>query len=337
MSKGVAPSALSRRQAVVAAVAAAAGLGAARTARAQLVEKQAAIVTGFPAGGSSDVTARVLAEKLRGKLAPTVLVENRPGAGGRIALESVKTMPPDGSHLLLSPQGMLALFPHIYRRLRYDPLIDFVPVTMVVKFPFVLALSSRVPASARTLDDFITWCRAQPGDASFGSPGEGTSAHFAGVMLARSGQFTLEHVPYKGMAPLVQDLMGGQIAAGILTPADAAPLLAGGKVRLVASTGAGRSPYLPTVPTLSELGHASIVIEEMYGLFLPAGASPSTVQAVFELVRDAIAQPDVRSRFAQLSLEPVGMPPARFKEFIHAQHARWGGIVKATNFVPTEQ
>lgn len=327
---------VSRRQAIVAAVAAAAALGAARTVRAQLVEKTATIVTGFPAGGSSDVTARVLAEKLRGPLAATVLVENRPGAGGRIALESLKATPADGSHLLLSPQGMLALFPHIYKRLRYDPLNDFVPVTMVVKFPFVLALSSRVPASVRTLDEFVQWCKTRPADASFGSPGEGTSAHFAGVMLARSGQFTLEHVPYKGMAPLVQDLMGGQIAAGILTPADAVPLLAGGKVRLVASTGAGRSPYLPTVPTLTELGHPSIVIEEMYGLFMPAGASTATVQAVYEMVRDAIALADVRSRFAQLSLEPVSMPPARFKEFIHAQHARWGGIVKTTNFVPTE-
>lgn len=335
MSRNGTPQAVSRRQVIIATVAVA-GVGTARIAAAQLVDKLSTIVTGFPAGGSSDVTARLLAEKLRGKLAPNVLVENRPGAGGRIALESLKGVAADGSHLLLSPQGMLALFPHIYRRLRYDPLNDFVPVTMVVKFPFVLALSPRVPATVTTLDDFIRWCKAQPADASFGSPGEGTSAHFAGVMLARSGQFTLEHVPYKGMAPLVQDLMGGQIAAGILTPADATPLLAGGRVRLVASTGAGRSPYLPAVPTLSELGHPSIVIEEMYGLFLPAGAAPATVQAIHEMVRDAIAMADVRSRFAQLSLEPVGMPPARFKEFIHAQHARWGGIVKATNFVPTE-
>src|SRR5688572_18501550 len=251
----------SRRRAL-GAVAATIAASAAQTARADaLLGKTATIVTGFPAGGSSDVTARLLADKLRGRLAPTVIVENKPGAGGRLAVDHVKGLPADGSGLLLTPQGMMALFPHIYRRLPYDALNDFVPVTMVVKFPFVLALGPLVPAEVRSLDDFVRWCRAQPDSASFGSPGEGTSAHFAGIMLAQSGKFPLTHVPYKGMAPLVQDLLGSQVAAGILTTADVAPALATGKVRVVASTGAARSSHLPHVPTLTELRHPSISIE----------------------------------------------------------------------------
>ena len=305
-------------------------------AAAQSGLKLAGITTGFPPGGSSDVTARILADKLRGKYAESILVEARPGAGGRLAVEYVKGGRGDGSSILLSPGGMMVMFPHIYKNLRYNPLQDFTPVTMVVKFPFVLAISALVPAEVRTLDDFLRWARLNPKTASYGSPGEGTRAHFVGVMLGRSAGLPYTHVPYKGMAPMVQDLLGGQIASGILTPADAAPIVQSGKLRIIATTGASRSRFMPDVPTFKESGHKEIEIEEMYALFVPSSTPAQTVSQLAELVQQALDLTDVQARFAQMALEPVGNSPAEFKAYIKAEYERWGAIAKASGFTPIE-
>jgi tripartite-type tricarboxylate transporter receptor subunit TctC len=326
---------LSRRQFLITPFAAVLGLNA-QLAVAQSTLQLASITVGFPAGGSSDLLARILAEKLRGKFAETILVDNRPGAGGRMAVEYVKEGSGDGRRLLLSPGGMMVLFPHIYKNLRYQPMQDFAPVTMVVKYPFVLAISSLVPTQIHTLDEFLQWCKTNPGSASFGSPGEGTRAHFAGIMLGRSADISYTHVPYKGMAPLVKDLLGGQIASGILTPADAAPLVASRKVRLVATTGTLRSSFMPEVPTFLEAGHKDIEIEEMYALFVPASTPQQTVNRLATLVQQALALDDVQAKLSQLALEPVGNSPAQFKAFMKAEYDRWGLIAKTSGFVPSD-
>ncbi len=320
---------------VVALTAGLAGLHA-PPAHAQSSLKLASITTGFAAGGSSDVTARILADKLRGTYAETIVVDSRVGAGGRLAVEYVKNARSDGSSILLSPGGMMVMFPHIYKNLRYDPLQDFTPVTMVVKFPFVLAISTLVPPDVRTLADFLNWAKANPKSASYGSPGEGTRTHFVGVMLGRSAGLAYTHVPYKGMAPMVQDLMGGQIASGILTPADAAPLLQSGKVRIVATTGASRSRFMPDIPTFKEYGYKDIEVEEMYALFVPSSTSAQAVDRLAELVRQTLTLADVQAKFEQMALEPVGNSPAEFKAFIKAEYERWGAIARASGFTPTE-
>ncbi len=305
-------------------------------ALAQSRPKLATITTGFAAGGSADVTARILADQLRGKYADAVIVDNRVGAGGRIAVEHVKNAPADGSSVLVSPSGMMVLFPHIYKSLRYEPLSDFTPVTSLAKFPFVLAASTLVPAEVRTLDDFLKWARANPQLSSFGSPGAGTSAHFAGIMLGRSAGFAYTHVPYKGMAPLVQDLLGGQIASGVLTPADALPLMASGKLRLLATTGTARSRFMPETPTFREAGHPDITIEEMYALYAPAAVPAAQIQQLAQMAQQMLAVPEVLAKLTQMGLEPVGNTPEQFKAYIRALHERWGGIVKASGFTPTD-
>ncbi|MEJ7929773.1 Bug family tripartite tricarboxylate transporter substrate binding protein [Ramlibacter sp. AN1015] len=327
--------AISRRgllRASLPVLAAAAGLPALAQARLQL----ATITTGFPAGGSSDVTARLLAEHLRGRHAETVLVENKPGASGRIAVEHVKAGAADGSSLLLSPSGMMVLFPHIYRNLRYEPLQDFAPVTPLAKFPFVLAISDRVPASVQSLPDFLAWAKANSRQASFGSPGAGTSAHFSGIMLGRRANIEYTHVPYKGMAPLVQDLLGGQIASGVLTPGDALPVASKGRLRLLATTGSTRSRFMPQVPTYTELGFPEILIEESYSLYAPAAVPAGSIQQIATLSHGMLEKPDVQERFTRMGLEPARSSPAEFRQNLRALHERWGRIVRESGFTPTE-
>lgn len=310
--------------------------GAAFPSWAQARLKLATITTGFAPGGSSDVVARMLAEQLRGKHAESVIVEAKVGAGGRLAVEHVKNSPGDGGNLLVSPSGMMVLFPHIYRNLRYDPLVDITPVTPLAKFPFVLAISPLVPASVHTLADFIAWCKANPKQASFGSPGAGTSAHFSGIMLGRRAGMEYAHVAYRGMAPLVQDLLGGQIASGVLTPVEALPVMPTGKLRLIASTGTTRSRFFMDVPTYTEQGFPEIVIEESFSLYAPASLPADMVSQLAALAHQMLALPETQARFAQLGVEPAPQQPQQFKASLKALHERWGGIVKTSGFTPQD-
>lgn len=305
-------------------------------ARAQSRLKLATITTGFAAGGSADVTARLLADYLRGRYAEVVIVENKVGASGRLAVEHVKGGATDGSNLLVSPSGMMVLFPHIYKSLRYDPLTDFVPITSLAAFPFVLVISPLVPLSVRTLPEFIAWCKANPKQASFGSPGAGTSAHFSGIMLGRRAGMEYTHVAYRGMAPLVQDLMGSQIASGVLTPADALPLLSSGKLRLLATSGTARSRFMPEVPTYTELGFPDIVIEESYSLYAPTGIAPDMVAQIAALSHQMLAQPETQKRFAQMGLDVRPLAPEQFRTSLKSLYARWGSIVRASDFTPQD-
>lgn len=306
-------------------------------ARAELVRpKLATITTGFAAGGSSDVIARIVADSLRGRHADVVIVESRVGAGGRLAVEHVKNSPGDGTSLLVSPSGMMVLFPHVYRSLRYDPLVDIRPVTPLAKFPFFLAISPMVPASVRTLPEFVTWCKANPKDASFGSPGAGTSVHFSGIMLGRRASMAYTHVAYRGMAPLVQDLLGGQIASGVLTPVETLPVMSTGKLRLIAATGSSRSRFAPDVSTYAELGYPDIVIEESFSLYAPASMPLDTAERLAGLAHAMLARAETQARFAQLGLEVAPASPAQFATDLKALHDRWAGIVKMSGFKPSD-
>ncbi|WP_374669199.1 tripartite tricarboxylate transporter substrate-binding protein [Ramlibacter sp.] len=296
----------------------------------------ATITTGFAPGGSSDVLARILADHLRGRHADAVIVEPKVGAGGRLAVEHVKNSPGDGTSLLVSPSGMMVLFPHIYKSLRYDPLVDITPITPLAKFPFFLAIGPMVPATVRTLPEFVAWCRANPKEASFGSPGAGTSAHFSGIMLGRRAGMEYAHVAYRGMAPLVQDLIGGQIASGVLTPVEALPILSSGKLRLIASTGVTRSRFTPDVPTYTELGYPDIVIEESFSLYAPASMPAEMANQLATVTHQMLAQPETQARFAQLGLEVAPAMPAQFKANLKALYDRWAGIVRASGFTPTD-
>ena len=324
---------LSRRRFVAAAAGAGASIAAPRRAQSQVVGKLTRMIVGFAPGGSSDVTARLLVEQMRG-YASTIIIDNRPGAGGRIAVETAKAGAPDGSVLLLSPASMIVLYPHLYKPLGYDPVQDLVAVTTVCAFPFVLSVGPLVPRDVRTLADFIQWCKANPKLASYGTSGAGSMLHFAGMMLARAANFDFTHVPYKGASPALQDLLGGQVASTVGVLGIALPHIQAGNLRALAMTGATRSSFLPDVPTLTEAGFPGLEITEWQGLFVPAKTPPPVVHALNRSVRDALDTAEVKAGLIKLSFEAGGTSPEQFAEIVRADIARWEPIVKASAFTP---
>ena len=324
---------LSRRQFVAAAAGAGASIAAPRRAHSQVVGKLTRIIVGFAPGGSSDVTARLLVDQMRG-YASTIIIDNRPGAGGRIAVESAKAGAPDGSVLLLSPASMIVLYPHLYKPLGYDPVQDLIAVTTVCAFPFVLSVGPLVPRDVRTLADFIQWCKANPKLASYGTSGAGSMLHFAGMMLARAANFDFTHVPYKGASPALQDLLGGQVASTVGVLGIALPHIQAGNLRALAMTGATRSSFLPDVPTLTEAGFPGLEITEWQGLFVPAKTPPPVVHALNRSVRDALDTAEVKAGLIKLSFEAGGTSPEQFADIVRTDIARWEPIVKASGFTP---
>ena len=327
---------LNRRQFVRSGTAAVASLPAGLLAQTPALAKPARIVVGFPPGGSADLMARALAQQLAG-YAPSVIVDNKPGAGGRIALEALKNAEPDGSTLVITPSSMVALYPHVYKKLSYDPLKDFTPVAMMASFPFVLTVGPLVPAQVKTVAEFLAWCRANPKLAAYASPGNGSTPHFAGVALARAAQVDLTHVAYKGGAPAMNDVLGGQIAANMAVISNALPLLQTGKLRALAITGAVRSPALPEVPTLIESGYRDVLVTEWFGVFLPARAPADLSVRLNAAVRDALGTRAVQEVLAKASFDAAApSTPAEFGRMLKAEIDRWGAIVKASGFTPED-
>jgi tripartite-type tricarboxylate transporter receptor subunit TctC len=265
-----------------------------------------------------------------------MIVENRPGAGGRIALDTLRGAEPDGSLLALTPGDQVTLFPHVYQKLSYDPLKDFIPVTTVCTFPFLLAVGPMVPPNVATLAQFIEWCRANPKLATYGSAGVGTRPHFLGVTLARAAGFEFVHLPYKGGAPAMQDLLGGQIPATISVFSNAYPHVQAGSLRALAITGPQRSPLLPSVPTAREAGYPAMEAVEWFGLFVPAKTPTDIVSSLHSSVQLALQTDPVKSGMARQSFEVTTTARNDFVALIKADTQRWGEVVKASGFKPIE-
>jgi tripartite-type tricarboxylate transporter receptor subunit TctC len=304
-------------------------------ARAQGVAGTARILVGFPPGGSTDVIARLLQPELR-SYAANVIVENRSGAGGRVALEALKGSPADGSALAVSPLDVITLNPHIYKKLRYDGLADFIPVTPVCQLPNLVTVGPKVPNTVATLADFIAWCRANPRDATFGTPGAGTPLQFIGVSLARAAGFDYVHVPYQGSAPAVQDLLGGQIASTIVPIDGTLQHVKAGRVRALVTTGPERSSFLPDVPTVREAGYPSIERVGWWGVFLPAATPADIVGRLNNAVRAAVRSKDVEAGLTTASAEIGTLSVVEFAALTRAEYERWGPIVAASGFTPQD-
>ena len=306
-----------------------------QSAQSQTVRGTAHILIGVPPGGPMDVTARLLAEQMK-RYAPATVVESRPGAGTRLALEAVKSGPADGSIMILSPAGPLTLYPHIYKSLNYNPLRDFAPVSTVSSSSSLLVVGPKVPASVKTVADFIAWSRANPGQSAFGTPGAGTPMHFLGITLARTAGFEFTHIPYQGGAPAVQDLLGGQVAAVIVPSANVVPQLKSGKVRVLATTGPQRNSVMPDVPTVTEAGFPALEFAEWFGILLPAKTPAETVSALNGVIREALKINALTAALADFALEPAGNSPAEFASQIKADTDRWATIVKESGFTPLD-
>ena len=309
-----------------------AALGFSGATRAQALNGNAFIISGFPPGGMGDYVARPLADKLRGKYANNVLVDSRVGAGGRIATEYVKRAAPDGLTILQIPSGVMALYPHTYRKLAYDPLNDFVPVTSTVTYQFVVTAGPGLPADVRTLPDLLKWAKANPAQANYGVPAAGSALHFVGMMLTREAGVEMKAVPYRGGAPLLADVLGGQIPVSINVLGEVLPYIKAGKLRALAVTSAQRSVFLPDAPTLVELGYKDIVVQEYLGWFLPARTPPEIVNRLNAQVREGLQMPEYVKTLADNGLVPVHQSPEEFARIVKTDYARWQPIVKASGF-----
>lgn len=326
---------ISRRAILRAPLLAAPALAAPGIARAQApaLNRTARILAGFPAGGTVDFTARLLAERLRGVWAQQVVVENRAGATGRLAIEEAMRADPDGSTMLLTPASMITIYPHLYgERLRYSPLRDLTPISPVVVYPFAMAVGPAAPG-VTNLAQFLALAR-QRGGLNYASPAAGSVPHFTGVMLARAAGVDLNHVPYRGAAPAITDLLGGQVAASINVIGDVVPHMEGGRLRVIATTSAQRTARFPDFQTFAEQGFPTLTADEWFGIFLPARAPQAVSDALSEALRGVNAQPAFRAALEQREFTPAHEDAARFTARIQAETEKWGPVVEASGFRP---
>jgi tripartite-type tricarboxylate transporter receptor subunit TctC len=325
---------LTRRRVLAASAAAlaSAASGAVPQAFAQLDRRLVRIIVGFPAGGAADVTARILADRLRLPYASTAIVENRPGASGRLAVEYVKNAEPDGSVLLFTPEPTIAVFPHSFRKLSYDPLRDLTPIAPTVKVMYTYNIGPAVPQGVQSLSDFMQWCKANPNHATFATPSAGTTPHFVGFMLASAADVKMTPVHYKGGAPALQDLLGGHVSASVNPISETLPLANAGTLRVLAVTGSQRSRFLRDVPTMRESGY-NIVVDSWIGIFAPAKLPPETLRILSAAIDEVATSSEVAQQLAKIGGEPAFQSPEEFAVTIRADIERWGPVVKASGFV----
>lgn len=323
---------ISRRHVIQTAGASAllASLGQQVMAQAQIENLK--IVTGFAAGGTSDTTCRRVATRLSGSYAKTATVENKTGAGGQIAIQYVKGQPADGATMLQSPTSMFTIYPHIYKKLPYDPVHDVTPVSLACVFDFGFAVGPLVPASVKNIADFMAWAKANPTQANFGSPAAGSTPHFVGALLGRHAGVEFKHVGYRGTQPAMLDLLGGQIAAVSGPIGDITQHLPTGKVRILATSGPQRNRFAPDVPTFTEQGLKDMAHSEWFAFFLPGKAAPDVVARLNTALKAALASKDVVDGLATFGLEAMSSSPAELAALLKKDTAKWAPIVKAIGF-----
>lgn len=290
----------------------------------------ARIIVGFPPGGSTDVIARRLADKMRGVYALNVIVENKPGAGAQIAVTALKNSPADGSVLMVSPGAPFSVYPFTYKKLPYA--VDEVqPVCMLATFPFAFAVGPSVPATVKTLRDYLDWIKRNPNQGNYGSPAAGSTPHLVGELLAKQGATNLTHVAYRGDAAGIQDLMGGQLSGYSTVLGSLLPHLKSDKVRLLAISGATRSSFVPDVPTYKEQGFA-IDFTEWFGLFAPAKVPLPLIQKIGSAAQDAMGDPAFTRTLADYGMTPKVANAVELARQIETDADQWGPIIKSLGF-----
>ena len=298
-------------------------------------DKPIKIIVGFAAGGTADLIARVVADKMKDSLGQPVIVDNRPGAIGRIAAEAVKNAPPDGTTIMVMPIGPMAVVPHSTKNLNYDPLKDFAPIALGATFDFAIAAGPE--SGAKTWAEFAAWVKANPDKAAYATSGAGSLPHFFGAMLSSELGVPMLHVAYKGSAAYVNDLIGGSIPAAIDAMADLTELHRAGKIRILATSGATRSKVLPDVPTFKELGLTKVVASGWFGFFAPAKTPGPIVDALNRAINKALQSPDVVAKLSGVGMDPATGTPDQFAVILVADYAKWGPIVKAPGFTSDKE
>ncbi len=290
------------------------------------------IVCGYPPGGSIDVVARKLAERLTGRVATSVVVDNKPGAAGRLGVDEVKKATP-GTALLVTPASTLTMYPHVYRQLAYEPFTDLAPVSTVATTAFALGVGPKVPASVATLADLVRWCRANPSLASSGHAGAGSMPHFMTLMLARELGIELAPIPYRGGQASMQGAAAGETAMALATESSARALQQAGRVRVLATTWDRRSPFFPDVPSFREAG-VNLAVREWFGAFAPARTPDTLVQAWGDAIRAVAQESDLRDTWDKIGLAVEAGGPGPLAAALRSEHDFWGPVVRASGFTP---
>jgi len=290
------------------------------------------IIVPFPAGGVADALPRIVGEKLTAKWGQPVVIENKVGAAGNIGMGEGARAAPDGYTLVLAPTGNLTVNPTLFPNLPFDTRHDFTPITLLAESPNVLVVNPSVPA--KNFHDFVEYAKANPGKLNFSSPGEGSGAHLAGELLNQEAGIQTVHIPYKGLAPAVNDLVGGQVQymfAGISTVIQQ---IKAGKLVALAIASPKRNPQLPDVPTVAESGLPGFDVTSWYGIVVRTGTPQAIIDKVNHDMVEALRLPDVKAKLADLGLEPVGDTPAQFAAVIDSETKKWVAIVEKAHIKP---
>ena len=304
---------------------------AALPALGQALEGTLRLVVPYAPGGSSDRAARLVADKLAPQLGVNVIVENKPGAGGRLAAQSLKGARADQNLLLLANPAVMVVAPLIYKDVGYDPENDFQPVSYVSKYEFGVAVSDAVPV--RELSHLFAWLRANPEKANFGVPATGSLPHFFGLMVSEQAKVKGEIVGYKGSAPLINDLMGGQLPVAFDTLDTLLPQHQGGKLRILASSGSKRSQFSPDIPTFTESG-LNLSADGWNAFFAPASMPAARVALLSKAIAAVMSDPDTQRRFAESKLEPVSSNAEQTRAMLKTYRAQWAPVVQKSGYKP---
>jgi tripartite-type tricarboxylate transporter receptor subunit TctC len=322
---------LSLAGAALMALAAIAPANAQNAVEKQLSSDRFTIVSPFPPGGPVDTLARVLSEGLAKRYGQAAVVENMPGAAGNIGIDKVKRAKGDGHTLLVVPAGNLTINPTLMPNFPFDIEKDFVPVTMLAKAPNVLVASPST--GIKTAKDLVAQAKAKPGTLSYASPGVGSGLHLAGELFKQQAGVDLLHVPYKGTAPALNDVLGGVVPLMFSNLPATLPFIKNGKLVALAVTEARRSPAAPEIPTLAEQGIQGVAVTSWYGLLAPAGTPPAVAEQLAKDAADFLAQPEVRERLKAQGMTEATMKPGEFAGYMRDETAMWARIIKARNIV----
>ena len=283
-------------------------------------------ISPFAPGGGADITSRIIAQKLGPALNQQVLVDNRSGAGGNIGVDIAAKAPPDGYTLVLGTIGPIAINVSLYKKLPFDPMKDLLPITQAANALNVLVVHPSLPA--KTVKDVIAIAKARPGELSFGSSGPGATDHLAGELFKTLTGVNMVHVPYKGGAPAMLDLMAGQVQTVFSTVSTAIGAIKGGKVRAIAMTGDKRFELMPQLPTIAQAGVPGFEVRNWYGVFAPAGTSKEIVTRLNSELVKVLQMPDVKSKLLESGIEALHSTPEQFATYIQSETRRWAKVVK---------
>ncbi len=283
-------------------------------------------VVPWPAGGVADTVARVVADKLSERLGQRLIVENKPGAAGNIGMAQVAAAPADGYTLVLTPTGNLTVNQSLFKNLQFDTARDFLPLTLLATVPNVLVVGKSLPVKSVT--ELVAYAKANPGKLSFASPGAGSGAHLAGELLKADAGIDMLHVPYTGIAPAMNDVVGERVSMMFLGISSALPQINAGALKPLAIAALQRSPQLPDVPLVADAGFPGFDVTSWYGIAVRSGTPPEIVDRLYREIAEVLKLPDVKERFAGMGVEPGALSPAAFGDLVRSESRKWGDIIK---------